>query len=198
MIEKPADTAVPIHPLLARRWSPRAFRSEAPPTEALKSLFEAARWAPSSSNIQPWRFIMGIRGAGGTWEKIFSILDSGNQEWCRHVPVLALAVAARHTKSGRMNRHYGHDVGQALAHLTVQAMSHDIFVHQMAGFSQEKAAETFGIPTDDYEPFTAAALGYMGDPEQLDEKNAEREHAERTRKQLSEVVFESWEQPYRF
>ncbi|MDQ3072365.1 MAG: nitroreductase family protein [Bacteroidota bacterium] len=194
---KPAPADVEIHSLLKERWSPRAFSEKMPDRKVLRRLFEAARWAPSSSNEQSWRFIVGIKGENGSWEKVFSCLDDGNREWCKRVPVLVLACAKKHFSFGRQaeNKHYGHDVGQSLAHLTVQAMHEDLFVHQMAGFDVEKTTEVFSIP-EEFLPFTCAAIGYQDDPDVLEEKNAARERGERKRKLIQETVFgDGWEKP---
>jgi nitroreductase len=197
MISKTNETSVPIIDLLANRWSPRAFTQEVPDMETLKSLFEAARWAPSSSNAQPWHFIVGIKGHGDTWEKVFNCLDDGNQLWCQHVPALLLCVAGKERKPGKKNYYYMHDAGQAMAYLTIQAMSKNIYVHQMAGIHPEKAVEIFGLNAELYEPITCAALGYRGDPEILDEKNKKDEYnQERHRRPLAETVFtDEWGKP---
>jgi nitroreductase len=190
MIDKPTPSEVPIHELLTKRWSPRAFTQEIPDMETLKSLFEAARWAPSSGNAQPWNYIVGIKGQGDTWEKIFNCLDDGNQLWCKNVPILMATIAAKERKPGKANYYYMHDCGQAISHLTVQAMSRNIFVHQMAGIYPEKVIETFGIDPNLYEAITCVAMGYRGDPEILDEKNKKSEYdMDRKRKTVSEFVF---------
>lgn len=190
-IKKP-DTQAPLTELLAKRWSPRAFADTPITSEVLVSLLEAARWSPSSSNEQPWRFIVGQKG-DSTHGKLVDVLMEGNQGWAQHAPVLMLAVARMtREKSGNPNSHAWHDVGASLAHLTVQATAHDIYVHQMGGYSADKATETFDIP-EPFKPTTALALGYLGDVDKLDDDKKEREFAKRSRKPLSELVFtETW------
>lgn len=189
---KKPDTKAPLTELLAKRWSPRAFADTPIAQEVLVSLLEAARWSPSSSNEQPWRFIVGQKG-DSTYDKLFDVLKEGNQGWAKNAPVLTLAVARMtREKSGNPNGHAWHDVGASLAHLTVQATAHDIYVHQMGGYSADKATDVFKIP-EPFQPVTALALGYLGDVNALDEDKKEREFAKRTRKPLSELVFsETW------
>ncbi|MDP1621372.1 MAG: nitroreductase family protein [Bacteroidales bacterium] len=189
-MNKTANTKYPINHLAINRWSPRAFLDKPVEPEKLISLFEAARWSASGGNEQPWRFIAGI-DHDETWQKIFSTLDPGNQEWNQHVPVLIIAVGNRISSwDGKESGYFQYDTGQAVAHLTIEAMNQGLHVHQMGGFSKEKASEIFEIP-DDFQPLTAIAVGYIGDPETLSEKLRQRELQERTRKNLSEIVFSS-------
>ncbi|MFN3979522.1 MAG: nitroreductase family protein [Caldilinea sp.] len=185
---KRAATDHPIHPLIAQRWSPRAFDQRPVEPAILLSLFEAARWAPSGGNGQPWHFIVGRKGTP-THDKLASVIKEGNLPWAAQAPVLMLTVAKMTTSSGRPHRHAFHDVGLAVANLTFQALAHDLYVHQMGGFEPERAREVFAIP-EDFEPVTAIALGYLGEPERLDEKNRERELTPRTRRPLTDFVFE--------
>ncbi len=191
---KRAATDYPVHPLIEQRWSPRAFDARPVEPAILLSLFEAARWAPSGGNGQPWHFIVGRKGTP-THDKLVSVIKEGNLPWAAQAPVLLLTVAKMTTSSGRPHRHAFHDVGLAVANLTFQAAAHDIYVHQMGGFEPEKAREVFAIP-EGFEPVTAIALGYLGEPEVLDEKNREREMAPRTRRPITEFVFEEmWGHP---
>lgn len=178
-----------IHPLLAERYSPHAFQDRPVPEEALVRLLEAARWAPSSFNEQPWRFLVGRRSDGsGTWEQIFATLAEGNQAWAQHAPVLVLAAAKRtFAFNGEENPHAWHDVGLAMAQLTVQATREGLGVHQMAGFDGEQARERFGIP-EDLEPVSVTAVGYPGDPSQLTEELRERAEGPSEREPLAEVA----------
>lgn len=190
---KQAATDYPVHPLIAQRWSPRAFADRPVEPAVLLSLFEAARWAPSGGNGQPWHFIVGRKGAP-THDKLVSVIKEGNLPWAAQAPVLILTVAKMTTSSGRPHRHAFHDVGLAVANLTFQALAHDLYVHQMGGFEPEKARSVFALP-EGFEPVTVIALGYLGEPEMLDEKNRERELAPRTRRPLAEFVFEeTWGQ----
>jgi len=188
-MSKEAKTKYSIHLYLKKRWSPRAFSDRTVAREKLQRLVEAARWSPSSSNEQPWYFFIGEKG-DETYEKIFSTLVEFNQLWCKTAPVLGMAVGRKvREKGGGEYVHYQYDVGQSIAHLTFQAMHEDLYVHQMGGFSAEKARELFGIP-DDYEALTTFVTGYIGDPGMLHPRMQKQELAERERKELESFVFE--------
>lgn len=187
-MEKPAVTQYPIHDLIARRWSPRAFAARAVEPEKLRSLFEAARWAPSCFNEQPWSFLVATRNHGPEFERLASCLVSANM-WAAAAPVLAMSVVALDfTHNGQPNRTAQHDVGLAVENLVIQATSLGIFVHQMAGFDTEKARELFAIPPR-HDPVAMIALGYPGDPASLPEQLRQRETAGRTRKTIDQFVF---------
>lgn len=187
-MNNPALTSVPINPLSAARWSPRAFLDKPVEPEKLRALFEAARWSASGGNEQPWRFIAGMR-PDETWQKIFSTLDAGNQVWCEPVPVLILAVGNTISAwDGNVSPFYRYDTGQAVAHLSLEAISQGLHVHQMGGFSAEKAAGLFDLPAG-FEAISVVAAGYAGDPGQLPDKLKMRELQERKRKGLEEIVF---------
>jgi nitroreductase len=189
-----AVTDHPIHPLLEARWSPRAFAGRAVEADKLRALLEAARWAPSSANGQPWHFLLGVQGSP-THERLAGVLRESNRTWAARAPVLLLAVARSTTLSGQPSAHAFYDVGLAVANLTVQATALDLYVHQMAGFFPDRARAEFAIP-EEYSPVTVLAIGYLGDPEQLDAQQQERERAPRQRRLLAEFVFEgSWGQP---
>jgi nitroreductase len=188
-MQKPAPTAAPIHEFLQNRWSPRAFSDKTVSPEILHALFEAARWAPSSSNYQPWTYIVGTKDHPDDFAKILSTLVEFNAGWARNAPVLVLSVAqTKLPKDGGSNRHAFHDVGGASAQLTFEAVSRGLNVHQMAGFDPHKACEVFAIPPD-WEAVAAMAIGYPGDPQSLPAKLRDRELAPRTRKPLSEFVM---------
>lgn len=195
-MEKPAETQYPIHDLLKRRWSPRAFSERPVEPEALRSLLEAARWAPSSSNEQPWSFIVSTKEDQAAHGRLVGCLMEGNIPWAQRAPVLMVSVArVSFEDEGKPNRHAFHDVGQAVAGLSVQATALGLFVHQMAGFYPEKVRELYAIPKE-FEPVATLALGYPGDPESLPEKFRGRESAPRERKPLAEFVFASrWGKP---
>ncbi len=189
--DKLAKTDVPIHPLLAVRWSPRAFSDRPVTPDILKAIFEAARWAPSSFNEQPWRFLVATRENPAAYQRLLDCLMEPNRVWAKEAPALVLVVAKlTFSHNGKPNRHALHDVGLAVGNLTVQATSMDLILHQMAGFYVDKARETYGI-SDEYEPVSILVLGYHGDKETLPDSLAEKESAERVRKELSEIVFES-------
>ena len=187
-MNKTAITSYPINDLAKNRWSPRAFLDKpAEPTKKI-SLFEAGRWAPSGGNAQPWRFIAGL-DHDETWQRIFSTLNEGNQEWNHPVPVLILAVGNKISSwDGNISPVYQYDTGQSVALLTIEAMHKGLHVHQMGGFSGDMARELFDIP-DNYEPLTVISIGYIGNPEALPEKLKQRELLKRKRKDLSEIVF---------
>lgn len=189
-MEKPARTDHPIHDLLRRRWSPRAFSNQRVPPETLASLFEAARWAPSSDNEQPWHFLVATQERPQEFQRLLSCLMEGNVRWVQHAPVLLITVTRlRFEEDQSPNRHAFHDIGLAVATLTVEAMARGVFVHQMAGLFPDKVKELYGLP-EGFEAVTAVALGYPGDPATLPENLRKREMAERSRKPLSSFVFE--------
>jgi nitroreductase len=192
-MHKPAATDVALHELIRNRWSPRAFAEKLVPPEVLRSLFEAARWAPSSNNEQPWAYLVATKDNPENFAKMLGVLVEFNANWAKHAPVLALSVAHLKTqRDGKPNRVALHDVGSASAQLTFEANARGLQVHQMAGFDAEKARETFAIPPD-WEPVAAMAIGYPGDPESLPEKLRDRELAPRTRKPAGEFVMSgSW------
>ena len=179
-----------LHELIEKRYSPRAFSNEAVEEEKIISLLEAARWSPSSMNEQPWRFIVGVKGEGETYEKIYNALFEQNQSWAKNAPVLILAVAKEFNDSSKQNnRHAEYDLGQAIAHLTIQATSLNLYLHQMGGFDPDKAGKLFNIP-EGYTPMSVIAIGYLGNIDCLPEQLKVREKAKRNRKELSELVFD--------
>jgi nitroreductase len=187
--KKTAETSTPIHELIRERWSPRAFANRPVEPEKLRSLFEAARWAASSFNGQPWYFIVATKGDAANYKKVLDSFVEFNQGWAKDAPVLALSVAKlKFDHNGEPNRHAYHDVGQAAANLALQAHALGLALHQMAGILPEKARELFEIP-EGYEPVAGMALGYPGDPHNLPDQLRERELAPRERKPLDSFVF---------
>jgi nitroreductase len=187
-LKKPAETSAPIHDLIRHRWSPRAFDARAVEPEKLRGLFEAARWASSSYNAQPWYFIVGTKDDPESYNRVLDSFVEFNQGWAKQAPVVALSVAKLKFDDGKPNRHAFHDVGQASANLTIQAEALGLSVHQMAGIDPEKARKLFNIPAD-YEAVAGIALGYAGDPASLPEELRKRELAPRQRKPLDSFVF---------
>lgn len=186
-----APTDHPIHGILRHRWSPYAFDPRRSVDMAdLRALFEAARWAMSSYNAQPWRYIVGVRDRNpALWEKVHSVLMEANQSWARNVPVLALGlVEHRFEKNGKENKAAVHDLGAASACLTFEATSRGLYVHQMAGIDPDKAREVFGI-SGSLEPFTALAIGYIAKPGDVDDAYAQRDEGPRERKPLKDIVI---------
>lgn len=185
-----ATTAFPIEPLLAQRWSPRAFAARPVTRATLGSLFEAARWAPSCYNEQPWRFVFAQKADEEAFARLGSCLVDANR-WALAAPVLMLSVAkTTFTRNDKPNRHAWHDVGLAAENLVVQAQALGLAVHQMAGFDVAKAREVLAIPSG-FEPVAMVALGYPGDPDQLSDELRQREQAPRTRNALDEMAFEA-------
>jgi len=186
---KRAETRFPILDVLARRWSPRAFATRPVESEKLGALFEAARWAASAYNEQPWRFLVARREEAQAFAAVLSCLVEGNRAWAKAAPVLALATVKRtYTHNQRTNTHAWHDLGLATAQLIVQAESLGLGVHLMAGILPDKARETFSIP-DDFDVVTGIAIGYRGDPAALPVPLEERERAVRERRPLEQMVF---------
>lgn len=191
-----APTERPIHPLLEQRYSPHAFADREVPEPVLERLLEAARWAPSSFNEQPWRFLVGRRvDEVDTRERILDVLAEGNQAWAEQAPVLVLAVTKRaFSFNDEPNAHARHDVGLAMAQLTLQATAEGLGVHQMAGFDEQAAREGFAIP-EGFEPVSVTAIGYPGDPDELPEELAERATGPREREPLAELASRDADQP---
>jgi nitroreductase len=188
-MHNPAPTEHPVHELIKHRWSPRAFSGQPIPPEILRSLFEAARWAPSSSNEQPWAFIVTTSDDKENHANMLSTLVEFNQGWAKHAPVLAIAVSEMaFAKTGKPNRNAFYDTGSAMAYLSMEATARGLFVHQMAGFDPQKAIELLQIPSG-WEPIAAFTIGYPGDPESLPETLRKRELAPRERKPLDTFVM---------
>jgi nitroreductase len=158
--------------------------------EQLRQCFEAARWAASSYNEQPWRFILATQDNASAYEKMLGCLVEANRAWAKQAPVLMLtATRTTFSKNDKPNRVHQHDLGAAMLSLSLQATDLGLYVHQMAGVDLDKVRETYGIP-DDFQPQTAAAIGYGGEPGSLPEDwMREAENAPRTRKDLGEILF---------
>lgn len=191
--------AKPDHPILdviAERWSPYGYDDSPVSAEDLRSMFEAARWAPSSFNEQPWRYIVATRDDKEEFERLLSCLTEGNQVWAKAAPVLALGVVKlEFTHNGATNRVAIHDLGQASASLTMEATSRGLSVHQMAGILPDRAREIYGVP-DGFEVVTALAIGYAADPDSLPERLKKRDITPRRRKPLEDIVFGGkWDEP---
>jgi nitroreductase len=185
---KRADAAPALHPLIAARWSPRAFDPGQPLGEVdVLPLLEAARWAASASNIQPWRFAWALRGEAG-FDALLGCLAASNAAWAHRAGALMLGCAVLNTPDGKPNRHAAHDLGQALAQLTLQATATGIAVHQMGGFDVEQARLAMRVPAGT-EPFTALALGWPGDASLLEERMRLREAAPRERLPLASTAL---------
>ncbi len=178
-----------VSKLILRRYSPVIFSDKEISDDDLFKLFEAARWAPSSFNDQPWNFIYGRKNQDEVYEKLFETLMEANQEWAQSAPVLALSVANMISPTtNKENRYAFHDTGMAMGNLLIQAVSMDIYVHQMGGFSKKKARELLNIPKT-HEPVAMVAMGYRGQPGKFPEKLRKREENKRVRKEIKDFVL---------
>jgi nitroreductase len=198
MLEKNAVTSVPIHDLLTRRWSPRAYDVNRPVTRAqLAALLEAARWAPSCNGVEPWRYLVWDRTRDEAgFQRAFECLTESNKRWVKNAPLLMLSIASPDPLSGgRPNRYSQHDTGMASLSLVLQAVALGLVAHQMAGYDAEKARSAFDIPAE-CTPMAMIAVGYQASPDVLDEETRKKELAPRQRKPLNERFFEgTWGRP---
>jgi nitroreductase len=191
---KHAPAALGLNEVIASRWSPRSYSDKPVSSEDLTKIFTAAAWAASSSNEQPWRFLVGRKG-DDTYANIFDALVPANQEWAQTAPVLVLSVAKMaFTKDDAPNYYALHDTGAASATLTLQATALGLHTHGMGGFDHDKARANFGIP-EGFEVGACWALGYLGSPDALTGWQHDAELAPRTRKPLESYVFSAWDQP---
>ncbi|HUS86999.1 MAG TPA: nitroreductase family protein [Bacteroidales bacterium] len=173
---------------ISLRWSPRAFDLKEIDTETINSLFEAARWAPSSMNEQPWQYYYATRD-DQSFNKFVECLMAGNQVWAKEAPLLILCVAKkRFAYNNRINRHALHDAGAASVSIAIQAAGLGLQVHQMGGFDMDETLETFNLNIMEHEPVSFIAVGYPGDPESLSEELRKKEKAPRNRKEIGEFV----------
>ena len=185
----PHETAYPINYLLRQRWSPRAFAEQRVEPEKLRSLLEAARWAPSSFNAQPWNFLVATKDDPADFQRMLGCLVEFNQKWAKSAPVLMISVAhGAFSHNGKPNRHSFYDTGAAVAMMAVEATSLGLHIHQMAGFEPEKVRAAYHVP-DSAEPVSAIALGYVGDSASLPDELRKKEEAPGERKPISEFVF---------
>jgi nitroreductase len=183
-----AATQVPLHPLLADRWSPRSFdRAYSVPEQALTALLEAARWAPSAANTQPWRFLVARRG-DRDFARLVDLLAAGNQAWAQHASALVLVAAETADENGAPRSHALYDTGQAVAGLVAQAQAEGLSTHQMGGFDSAGAAEVFGLAAN-LTPVVVVAVGRHDAEGVLPEPLAARESAPRARRPLDELLI---------
>ena len=183
-----------MEPLLAHRWSPRAFKETPVSPHDLRLILEAARWTASSSNEQPWRFLVGVKGSE-THEKIFSTLVGFNQMWAGKPGVLILGFAQAKDSKGNPNRYALYDLGQSVVSMVTQATALGLMSHSMAGFDHEAARQTFFL-TDDHILGAVIAIGHQDDPSAIaNEQMREREVASRQRKPLSEIALTALDTP---
>ena len=188
-MEKKAAAANYITEIIAKRRSPRAFLSKPIENEKIMSLFEAARWAPSAYNEQPWRFITATSEDSYQHTKMLSCLVDANKAWAKKAPMLIILVVKKNFEfNGKPNRWAMHDCGLALENLLLQTVELGLAAHPMAGFSVDAVKSGYSVP-DDYEPLVAIAVGYPGEPEMLEGELLEREKDPRERKEISDFVF---------
>lgn len=190
-LTKETPLSAPIHPLIAQRWSPRAFIAErAVPPATLKSLLEAGRWAPSCFGAEPWRFVVCDRHRDETaWQNVFAALTPGNQAWTEAVPVFVLICAdTRFTQNDSDNRWGAYDSGAAAMAIAIQAVAEGLATHSMGGFDIAKLRASFNIP-DRFVPMAVMAVGYQASAERLSGDIAKRELAPRTRRPFNETYF---------
>ncbi len=191
-----AETNYPVQELIAARWSPYAFADRPVAKEDLLSLFEAARWAPSSYNEQPWSYVVATKADSEGYELLLSCLVEGNQVWAKAAPVLALGCTSLNfARDGKPNAAALHDLGLASANLCLEATARGLVVHQMIGIVPSRARVLFQIP-DVVQPLTGLAIGYPGDPANMPENLRARDAARRPRKPLAAFVFDGkWGTP---
>lgn len=188
-MSKQAQTDYPIHEFVAERWSPYGFSDRPVDPADLRSLFEAVRWAPSSYNAQPWRYLLATADQRESFDRMLACLVEANQVWARHAPVLAIGLTAtRFEHNGKSNKAAEHDLGLASATLSFEATARGLKVHQMIGIVPEKVQETYGVP-DDVLPLTALAIGYPGSPDGLAPDVLERDRKPRERQPVAQFVF---------
>ncbi|MGA2738587.1 MAG: nitroreductase family protein [Bryobacteraceae bacterium] len=178
----------PVLDVIRSRWSPAIYSPKAVETEKLLSILEAARWAPSSYNAQPWSFLVARKEEPEEFARMLSCLAPLNVVWAQHVPLLMISVAKLHfDHNGAVNRHALHDTGIATGFLMLQAAALGVLAHGMAGFDAAKARELYAIP-ESHEAVAAIGLGYPGDeqgaPEELRKRNQHK-----PRRTLSQFVF---------
>lgn len=198
MLSKKAKTKIPINDLISRRWSPRIFDpNKSVSKEKLLQICEAARWAPSCANEQPYRYIIWNRYTNEVdFLKAFDSLDKWNKKWVKNCPILLVAIAVRDFSNGDFNRWAEYDTGAASENICLQATDIGLYAHQMGGFDAKKLSLNFNIPPN-YKPIAMIAIGYKSyDFSLVHEKYQKTEIEERTRKPLSNNFFDSkWKNP---
>jgi len=186
-MNKIATTQYPVSSLIKERWSARAFSDKHISEELLNQFVEAASWAASSMNEQPWLYYVAHRGTPA-FDQMAELLMSGNRVWAKDAAVLLISLAKKNFSNGNPNRHYMHDVGAANQNLMLEATANGVLGHLMGGFDVAKTKEVFAIE-DDLDPVVIIALGFPGSAEQLGAPFNEREVAPRARKELSTILM---------
>jgi nitroreductase len=175
-----------IHPIFLERWSPRSFTDQPVSEEVLLSILEAARWAPSSSNLQPWRYI--IARTSKDRESFYSFIMPGNLEWCKKAPILILLLSHTLQANGDLNRAHGFDTGTAWGFMAIEAVNQGLITHAMGGFHADQARTILHIP-DEYALHAVIALGYQGEKSALPEHLQIRE-IPNARRPITESLYE--------
>ena len=193
-VKKRVETRYDVLPAVVERWSPRSFSDRPVERNKLRSMFEAARLAPSAHNTQPARFLIGRKGRGGTYRRLFECLSEGNQVWAHSAPILLLASVMRQRFSQERAEfvpypHCMHDLGLAVMSLILQGQALGLHCHPMAAFDPEKAQAEFAIPAI-FAPGVMIAAGYLGNPDVLPDALRQHETGRRTRRPLEDLVFE--------
>jgi nitroreductase len=177
--------------IIRERWSPYAFSSDPVEEYKLKAMFEAAGYAPSSNNEQPWLFVYSTQESREIFDDYTGFLSDSNQLWAKHAYALIISMArTKFSYKGRENRYAFHDTGMAVSNLLLQALSMDVYVHQMGGFSVKKVKEYFNL-NDDIEPVAMMAAGYLGDGMSLTTELLKKDEKRRPRKSVREYAFKN-------
>lgn len=184
---KEAKTKYPVHELISKRWSARAFSDKQITQEDLFTILEAASWASSSVNEQPWSYLYSFKGTDG-FNTMWECLSAGNQPWVKNASILLMCIAKKNfQRNGELNRHYMHDTGMANANLLTQATAMGIFCHILGGYDHAKTDQMFSVSPNE-EVVCFIALGYLGNGDLLEEPYKTREITPRNRKPLEEVA----------
>ena len=177
--------------IIQERWSPYSFSSIPVEEFKMKAIFEAAGYAPSCNNEQPWRFVFTTQQDEKVFNDYVGFLVDGNKVWAKNAYALVISMArTKFTYNSKPNRYAFHDTGMAVTNLLLQALDLDVYVNQMGGFSIEKVKEYFKL-SDDIEPVAMMAVGYLGDGISLSPELLMRDEKRRPRKSVNEFVFKN-------
>ncbi|MFG0252037.1 MAG: nitroreductase family protein [Phycisphaerales bacterium JB038] len=195
-MSKEAQTNIDVLDLIRQRWSPYGYSNKPVPAEHVLAALEAARWAASSYNEQPWRFVLASQCDEAGYAKALGCLVEANQAWAKNAPVLLITfVKKTFARNGNPNRTAEHDLGLAVGNLSLEATRRGLYVHQMGGIDTAKAEREYGVP-DDFAAVTAIAIGYREDPSKLPDEVRQTDEAPRQRRPLEQTVFAgSWGEP---
>lgn len=186
---KKANTKFEVIDIIKNRWSARSFSDKSISEETMQTLLEAASWSFSANNEQPWRYAVAYKGTP-LFEKFFDLLMGGNQPWCKNAAALVLSLGKKtYTSNGQINSAMMHDVGSANMLLTLQANAMGIYTHVLGGYDAKKTVEVFNLD-EDLVPVYMIALGYLDEPNKLEEPFKTREITPRSRKGLDEIMLE--------